>query len=298
MAQVSILMNGYNSEKYLKETIDSVYAQTFENWEIIFIDNCSTDGTKKIVDSYDEKIKYYKTDKNIPLGAARNFGLKYCKSEYIAFLDTDDIWIEDKLSIQISIMNKNLEFQFSYGGVIYIDESGKETGRMMPRAKNESIFPQLLKSYEINQQTMVIRNNIDMSFNEQLQYSPDFDLFMMIASKYKGCVINNYIVKYRIHSSSLSSKYINIWWSDMKYTLDEIFCNNNTLKEQYFKEYKRAYAKVAYLKAVYLMSLGKKKDANLELSKYKFVNYKYFIVYIVSWFPSPIWNFFHRKYMA
>ena len=62
MAKVSILMNGYNSEKYLKEAIDSVYSQTFLDWEIIFVDNCSSDKTKDIVDSYDNKIYYYKTD--------------------------------------------------------------------------------------------------------------------------------------------------------------------------------------------------------------------------------------------
>ena len=149
MAKVSILMNGYNAQKYLKEAIDSVYAQTFNDWEIIFIDNCSTDDTAKIVSNYDSKIKYYKTKKNILLGAARNYGLQYCNGEYIAFLDTDDIWLSHKLDTQIKAMDKNKDFHLSYGGVIYINDKGNQIKKMMPKAESGNVLAQQLKRYEI-----------------------------------------------------------------------------------------------------------------------------------------------------
>jgi len=295
MAKVSILMNGYNSEKYLKEAIDSIYAQIFEDWEIIFIDNCSTDCTKRIVDGYDDKIKYYKTEKNIPLGAARNYGLQFCQGEYLAFLDTDDIWLKNKLLQQIELMDANKDFYLCYGGVLYIDENSKQIGSMLPQAISGDVFKQQLKRYEINMQSVLLRNNSSIRFNKQLRHSPDFDLFMSICVKSKVCVIKDYIVMYRKLNNSLTSKNIDVWWSEMKYTLDRIFEENLNFKENYSKEYNLAYAKVAYYKARYLINENKKIMAINELSKYKFTNYKYFILYIILLFPTFMWNFMHRN---
>lgn len=290
MIKVSILMNGYNSEKYLREAIDSVYAQTFDDWEIIFIDNCSTDRTEEIVKSYDEKIKYYKTDENIPLGAARNFGLQFCKAEYIAFLDTDDIWLEHKLATQVKIMDENEDFQLSYGGVIYIDKNSEEIGRLMPKAHNGNVFPQLLKRYEINMQSVLLRNNNNIAIDASLAHSPDYDLFMGIASRSQVNVIKDYIVKYRKLENSLTSKNIEIWWSEMNTTLDKIFSENPSLIKKYPKEYKMAYAKVAYYKAQYLLSVGRKTEAREVLSHVKFASKVYFLLYIALFFPVCVWN--------
>ncbi len=294
MPKISILMNGYNSEKYLKEAIDSIYAQTFKDWEIIFIDNCSIDDTKKIVDSYDNKIKYYKTEKNIPLGAARNFGLQYCKGEYLAFLDTDDIWLNEKLEKQITLMSEKKNLLMCYGGVIYIDEDSKEIGKFIPDAIIGNVFEQQLKRYEINMQSVLIRNNIKITFDEKKQFSPDFDLFMRISSQYQVEAIKDYLVKYRKLKNSLTTQKIDRWWIEMEQTLDDIFSGNSMLKDKYPKEYELAYAKVAYYKSRYLISIDQRNDASSELSKYKFINYKYFILYVASFLPNILWNFVNR----
>jgi len=98
---VSVVMNCYNSDSFLKEAIESVYNQTYSNWEIIFWDNASTDNSANIAKSYDERIKYYLAPKTTPLGEARNLALSYTTGEYVAFLDCDDIWISDMIdSIQ------------------------------------------------------------------------------------------------------------------------------------------------------------------------------------------------------
>lgn len=294
MAKISILMNGYNAQAYLKEAIDSVYAQTFQNWEIIFIDNCSVDNTKNIIDSYDDKIKYYKTNVTIPLGAARNYGLKYCKGEYLAFLDTDDIWLDYKLEKQMKMMELDKHFKMCYGGVIYIDENSKKLGSFLPMSISGDVFASQLIKYEINMQSVIIKNDIKLAFDEEKQFSPDFELFMRIVSKYNVGVIREYLVKYRKLKNSLTSKKIDRWGIEMQQTLDYIFSNNQLLKNKYKKEYKIAYAKVSYNKAQYLISINKKYEATKELSKYKFVHYKYFILYISSIFPIGIWNLIHR----
>ena len=289
-------MNAYNAQEYLREAIDSIYAQTFEDWEIVFVDNCSTDETKNIVQSYDDKIKYYKTDHNIPLGAARNFGLQFCKAPYIAFLDTDDIWLKNKLDTQINVMDKNTDYELCYGGVIYIDNFGKEIGKLIPKASSGNVFSQQLKRYEINMQSVLLRNSGEINISENLRHSPDYDLFMKIASKSNIYVIKEYVVKYRKLENSLTSKNIDVWWIEMKSTLDKIFLQNNELKKMYPREYKMAYAKVAYYKAQYLLSKNNNEEASRELSKYKFVHINYFLLYIISFFPRQVWNFIHGKY--
>ncbi len=87
--EVSIIMNCLNGEKYLKDSIGSIYSQTYDNWEIIFWDNASTDRSDEIAQSYDSRLKYFRSDETYSLGKARNLAVSKAKGEYIAFLDVD-----------------------------------------------------------------------------------------------------------------------------------------------------------------------------------------------------------------
>lgn len=294
MAKVSILMNGYNSEEYLKEAIDSIYEQTFKDWEIIFIDNCSTDSTREIVKSYNEKIKYYKTKENVPLGAARNYGLQFCKGEFLAFLDTDDRWLKNKLELQIELMEKNKEYKLCYSATFFIDEKGKRMGSFIPHAYSGNVFPQQLKRYEMNMQTVMLRNDFSISFNENLKYSPDYDLFVEISSKYQVGVIKDYLVEYRKHSSSFTNNNIDLWGLEMEFTLNRLIKSYPFLKKQYENEFILAYSKVKYYKAYYLISINKKDEAKFLLSEIKFIKPVYLFLYIVSHFPVILWNVLHK----
>jgi teichuronic acid biosynthesis glycosyltransferase TuaG len=115
---IDVLITTFNSEKYIKETINSVLNQTYKNYRIIIVDDCSTDKTfdicKKYRDKYKDKIKLYKLKKNSSSAAIpRNFGIKKCKSEYVAFLDSDDIWMNSKLEYQVSKINNSTKFMFT-----------------------------------------------------------------------------------------------------------------------------------------------------------------------------------------
>jgi glycosyltransferase involved in cell wall biosynthesis len=292
MQIISILMNCYNCEKYLKESINSIYSQTFNDWEIIFIDNCSTDNSNNIATSFNDKLKYYKTDKLIPLGEARNFGLQFCKGNFLAFLDTDDIWLPNKLEQQIKLMRSN-DFQMVYSGVIYIDKNSNEFATDIPKAQSGNVFAQQLLRYEINMQSVIIKNNININFNINMQFSPDFDLFMKIASKYQVGVINEPLVKYRKLSNSLTSKKIDRWWIETKETLDNIFIEQPELAIKYSNEKNIAYAKTTYYKALYLISINSWKQAQEELSSIKNINLIYKILYFLS-FSKTAWKFAHK----
>ena len=119
---VSIIMNCYNSDEFLREAIDSVYAQTFQNWEIVFWDNNSNDKSSEIAKSYKEKLIYFKADELSTLYRARNFALDKCTGDYIAFIDCDDVWVETKLAQQIQLAVNG--FDIVYGGYSTIDASG------------------------------------------------------------------------------------------------------------------------------------------------------------------------------
>ena len=99
--KVSVIMNCFNGEKYLRESLDSIFCQTYEDWEIIFWDNASTDGTQQIATSYDSRLKYFRAEVNTPLGSARNMALEKATATYVAFLDSDDYWQKKKLEIQV-----------------------------------------------------------------------------------------------------------------------------------------------------------------------------------------------------
>ena len=123
---VSIITPCYNSAKFIGETIDSIQAQTFKDWELIITDDCSTDNTTEIIERYiaaDPRIKLYKLEKNSGGGVARNNSIKAAKGRYIAFCDSDDRWHPWKLAKQLEFMQKN-DYAFSYTSYMTCDEDG------------------------------------------------------------------------------------------------------------------------------------------------------------------------------
>ena len=130
-------MNSYNGDKYLIESLDSVLNQTYDNWELIFWDNGSTDESKKIIDKYQKsttQIKYFYNSVNEKLGVARNKAIQNCNGKYITFLDVDDIYYNDAIENLVdSIMNHGVDL--SYGGVEFVDENKKHLNYASPKTK-------------------------------------------------------------------------------------------------------------------------------------------------------------------
>lgn len=129
-------MPSYNTGKFIAESIRSVISQTYTNWELLIVDDCSQDNTDEIVKPFlnDDRIKYFKNAKNIGTALTRNRALNEAKGEYIAFLDSDDLWLEDKLESQINFMERN-SCSFSYTKYELIDEDSKLLGRLISGPK-------------------------------------------------------------------------------------------------------------------------------------------------------------------
>lgn len=122
---VSIIMPSWNTDKFIAETIQSVIDQTYTNWELIIVDDCSSDNTNQIVASFEDKrIKYLHNEKNLGAALTRNKALREAKGEWIAFLDSDDLWMPEKLEHQIDFMNEN-GYSLSFTEYEKIDEDSK-----------------------------------------------------------------------------------------------------------------------------------------------------------------------------
>lgn len=210
--KVSIIMNCYNGEKFLKESINSVINQTFKNWEIIFFDNFSNDNSVSIVKAFnDERIKIHKSKTFLNLYNARNEALSKAKGKYIFFLDTDDYWKNNKIEQQVEFLEQNNEYVMVYSN-FYIKDDKKNSENIsfkfdLPQGM---ITKKILKKYTIGILTACIKRNIfeKIKFNENLNIIGDFDFFLNLSIKYKIGCIQEPLAYYRKHDENFSKKNI------------------------------------------------------------------------------------------
>ena len=128
---VSVIMPTYNCGRFIAESIRNVLAQTYTNWELLIVDDYSTDETESIVRSFDDpRIRYMRNEQNMGAALTRNRALREAKGRYIAFLDSDDLWLPEKLAKQIAFMQAH-HYAFTYHNYIEIDESSKPLGLLV-----------------------------------------------------------------------------------------------------------------------------------------------------------------------
>jgi glycosyltransferase involved in cell wall biosynthesis len=285
---VSIIMNCYNSDKFLRESIESIYNQTYANWEIIFWDNASIDDSAKIAKSYDERIKYYLASETTSLGEARNLALSNVSGEYVAFLDCDDLYLTDKLEKQVNLMQAT-GYAMCYGSVAIMNESGQEIKKKIVKNKSGNVFSSLLRHYEINMQTVMLKKDFvvsnKLSFNANMSYCPDHNLFMTVASKADVGVIADVVAKYRVVSNSLSKKTIDIAPQEYRFTIDEISKSNPILRQQLSNDFDYAYRKAKYYEIVADIYNNNKEQARYKLRAIFTSKIEYFSLYLLLWMP-------------
>lgn len=296
--KVSILMNCYNGEKYLKEAIDSVYAQTYDNWEIVFINNQSTDQSRSIAESYGEKVKIIDTPKFMTLGEGRNFGVGYCDGDFLCFLDVDDYFRPEKLKLQVEKMLEHPEAALCYTGFIRVDGQGKEINRVSYKAFVGNLFGTNLSEYEIGFLTVMIRMSELYKVSKpyldpRLKFAPDYHLFLRLMVQADAIRIPEILGVARILEGSLTSKTIHVRANEIQLANEEVSKHENYLARSTPKQRFMSKAKVAYYRAYDAICEGCKKMAIKELSPYKFVNFRYFVLYVSS-YSTFMWNAIHR----
>lgn len=209
---VSIIMPNYNGEKYLKETIDSVIAQSYENWELIFVDDCSTDGSTQLVESYtDERIQVLKNQTNLGAAKSRNKGINLAKGKWIAFLDSDDVWDKDKLSKHIAYMIKK-QVEFSCTNYLVVDEQNNPITEFCP-TKDEYGYDDILKHCYIGCSTVIYDSDKlgKVYMPENAVKREDFACWLSILKTGKKVVcMHESLTTYRLRKGSVSSNKIGL----------------------------------------------------------------------------------------
>lgn len=227
-------MNCFNCSKYLMEAIDSVYAQTYADWEIIFWDNASTDNSAEIANSYDNKLRYFRGEKNIPLGNARNLAIEMARGEYVAFLDCDDIWLPQKLEKQINLFETQLDVMLVYSDGYFIDSVGDiiKTAFETEKPARGYVFNELLCGYNfIPLLTVIIRKEVFDEvglFNPEYKIAEEYDLFLRIAYSYPIDYVEFPLAKYRIHEGNFSRN-LDIGIKEELEILNKWICENSAL---------------------------------------------------------------------
>ena len=202
---VSIITPSYNSVRYISECVESVLAQTYTSWEMIIVDDCSEDDSKQLItalSSNDTRIKTIFLDSNIGAAEARNIALAKAKGQYIAFLDSDDLWEPHKLERQISFMNKN-NIAFSYTTYQSISEDGLNLINII-KAPKEMTYYSYLKNTIIGCLTVIInRDKVGYFEMPNVRSSHDMALWLLILKRgFSAYGLDENLAKYRIVSSS------------------------------------------------------------------------------------------------
>ena len=206
---VSIIMNCKNGQKYLSEALQSILEQTYTNWELIFVDNNSQDNSKNIFLNYtDKRFKYFYLERSVSLGTARQYAYQQCNGKFIAFLDTDDLWLSTKLEKQISLF-VNSRTGLVITNSLYFSHN-KEKIFYKKKPNTGYVFYQLLENYNISLETLVCKkkflDEISFKFNKKYSMISDYELCIRLSAVSNLDYYDEVLAKCRIHSDSESSK--------------------------------------------------------------------------------------------
>tara|TARA_Y100000589_G_scaffold329009_1_gene374479 strand:- start:14821 stop:15735 length:915 start_codon:yes stop_codon:yes gene_type:complete len=208
---VSIIINCFNGEKYLKNCLESILLQTYQKYEVIFWDNCSTDNSKNIfMGINDKRFKYFNDKNHVNLYKARNKALSQVSGNYISFLDVDDIWLPDKLSKQIEIFRDNKTIGFCYGGfkILNTKLGTLKSAYQNKRLKSGYLTDQLIRKYNIGILTLMVSKSIiekyGIRFDDRFTIMGDLDFVLRISKNSKGIALKQDLGIYRKHLKNLS----------------------------------------------------------------------------------------------
>jgi glycosyltransferase involved in cell wall biosynthesis len=207
---VSVIMNCYNSEEYLALAIESVIAQTYTNWELIFWDNQSTDKSAAILKSFsDPRLKYFYAPEHTSLGFARNLAFNEAKGEWCGILDCDDLWHAEKLEYQMddTRITEGVGVIFTDYNIISSDGTIKRASTKEGKLYDGDVFDEIFtEEFTVCWPTVLFRASALMEIGsfKGYKYLEDLDVLLRLAERYKFNFVNRKLASYRVHSEQAS----------------------------------------------------------------------------------------------
>ena len=295
---ISVIINCFNGEKYLKKCIQSVIEQTYLNWEIIFWDNQSTDNSKNIINSFnDNRIKYFYAPTHETLYSARNFAIEKADGELIAFLDVDDIWLPLKLDIQVKLF-KDESVGVVCSNYFVLDEINNKTFLQYKKRSTSIKTNDLLKNYNVGLLTLIIRKSYLLTlekpyFNYKYNIIGDFELVMKLSVICNIVYINEALAKYRKHDSNISFLQKDRVSIELK---EWAYSKNSITQYAIFKNYSNIISLIYYYESLgFILENNKFKILNKNLIKINTKHLLFLMSHLMNSFYLNILNF--RKYI-
>lgn len=212
---VSVIMPAYNAEKYIAESIRSVLNQTYRDYEIIVVDDGSTDNTRRLVEEKFPQVRYFLT-KNQGAARARNHGIRMARGDLVAFLDSDDLWLPEKLARQVELFEADKETMMVFTEeLVFGSDDHKESGLCKrERLMKGDIVKNIFLNSDITTSTVMVRSEVFREigcFDENVFVAEDDNLWMRIAHRYKVALLDEVLVHYRWVEGSLSHRMENLF---------------------------------------------------------------------------------------
>ena len=282
---VSIIMNCHNCSEFVVDAIDSVYKQTFSNWEIILWDNCSDDNLSNLISNYDERLRYLKSKTFTTLGRARELALRKTRGRFIAFLDSDDLFIETKLESQVNLLNSDETVGMVFSDCMFFDENGdKYSNFSLVTPYSGEITNKLINKDFIATSSILIRKSlldeINFKFNEKFSVIMDYDLHIRASIKTKVAFTREILSKWRIHNNNGSKDLHFVLYHEAEEMLNKIIADYPFLKKECSQEIKYRIALNNLNFGIESWSKGDKILAKKYLRKSNF-NLKTLLIYLM-----------------
>ena len=294
---VSINLCCYNSEKYLEETLESIFAQTYKDWELVIVNDGSRDSTESIIKEYISQgypiVYHYQENKG--LGYSRNEALKRSKGEFIAFIDHDDIWMSEKLEKQIPLFYKDPKTAIVTSNAILFNEKGDNALFSKKKPKTGYVFRELLVNYCICLSTAVISRSVlddlDEWFDSRFQHIEEAELFTRIAYTWYLAYVNEPLAKNRIHKESSSYLRPDLSPKETEMMISKFMGLYPDFEKLYYKELLKLRYYTQYYFALIDWRQGKNYLVRERLYPFLLTNFRAIIPFLLSFSPYALYEF-------
>jgi len=300
--EVSVIVNCLNGEAYLREALDSVVAQTYTDWEVVFWDNASGDGSAAIAKGYGDRVRYFRSDETYSLGRARNLALRQARGRYLAFLDCDDVWMPRKLELQIPLFERNRRVGLVFCNTIFFGPKG-EFGPAYGASKppRGMVFRELLANYFLSMETVVVRADalagLAEWFDERFHVVEEKDLFVRLAHDCEVDYVDEPLAKWRVHEQSWTHTHYQLFSVENALLLDKLRTLYPGLDRAYPEEVRAFARKIAWQAALAEWKGGRAQRCREILRPYAPRDPKMAAAYLLSYLGARAFHWLVPVYM-
>lgn len=291
MARVNILMNCYNGAHFLADSLGSIFAQTYQDFEVIFIDNCSSDNSAEVAKSYGAKVKYFRTPKFMSLCEARVWAMQFVDCEFFSMLDVDDLILPTKLEDQVKAFDQNPHVGIIYGNSVHFKDDGEEFLLYTETMPSGKIFRKMLANYFLSLETLMVRKSVmdlhNISISPGYNVSSDAEFHTKLSYFTDALYIDKPLAKWRMSETSESTKQYASFPREYELMIEDLKKMIPNFEMEYAAELKNLRGIIHNMHGLSSWKAGNTRMARERFWKAKNVKKSY----LIPWLASFVLNF-------